>query len=119
LAIWEETSIPSFAELAGTEVTCDGKSFYPLLTNNSFKPREAAFVYYDPRWGKFVNVYRNQFVQTTDYKLYHDSILYDLKRDRLEQNPLNTDSLNKKVKKTYLFLKKELNKHPAWEQSEK
>ncbi|MCQ0112455.1 Sulfatase [Zhouia amylolytica] len=105
---------PTLAELTSTNVEADGKSFYPLLTGGTYQARKTAFVHYDPRWGKNVNRYRNQFVRSLGYKLYADGSLYDLTNDKLELNPLTIDSLNTDEQIIRTELVKELKRHPAW-----
>lgn len=113
---------PTLAEIAWTDLaseegavqTSDGRSFYSLLTGSSYEPRNTAFVHYDPRWGKNVNRFRNQFVRTLDYKLYADGRFFDLRSDVLEQKTLSPDSLNQSESKAYQLLQKELEKHPAF-----
>lgn len=106
---------PTLAELCGTEALSDGKSFYPLLCGENYQAREIAFVHYDPRWGKNVNQYRNQFVRTLDYKLYPDNRFFDLTRDKLEKNPIPYDSLQKEQLIIRTNLENELKKHPKWQ----
>ena len=74
----------------------------------------APFVHYDPRWGDFVNKYRNQFVQTIDYKLYQDGSFYNLEEDLLEQNPIKDSILTKQEIQIKEKLVDELNKHPIF-----
>jgi len=105
---------PTLAEVAGKEVTCDGKSFYPLLTGSDYEPRKTLSVHYDPRWSNDVNQFRNQFVRTLDYKLYIDGRFFDLSNDLQEKNPLSADSLTPKEKEAFILLKNELDKHPVW-----
>jgi len=105
---------PTLADLTGNDAESDGKSFYPLLIGGDYQPRKTAFVHYDPRWGKNVNKYRNQFVRTLDYKLYPDSSFYHLTEDKLEKNPLSSDSLNPEEVVVKMALEEELKKHPAW-----
>ena len=104
---------PTFADIAGKEVKCDGKSFYPLLTGTNYQPRKTVFVHYDPKWGKRVNQYRNQFVRTLDYKLYRGGQFFNLPNDILEKNPLHLDSLSEKTRAVKSGLIKELDKHPV------
>jgi len=104
----------SFAEIVDKEVDSDGKSFYPLLTGGDYKPRTTAFVHYDPRWGKNVNRYRNQFVRTLDYKLYQDNKLYNLNADIKEELPISFNSLKDNEEIILNNLKTEMKKHPKW-----
>ena len=103
---------PTFAESIAKEVESDGKSFYPLLTGKKYKPRKTVFVHYDPKWGKRVNQYRNQFVRTVDYKLYQDGKFFNLNKDILEDSPLVQDSLLVNELKIKVMLEGQLKKHP-------
>jgi len=105
---------PTMADIIGIQVNTDGKSFYPLLLGAPYAPRKTAFVHYDPRWGKGVNQYRNQFVQSTAYKLYSDGKFFHLRNDILENNPLHPDSLNKAQSEIFKVLNDELITHPVW-----
>ncbi|MFV0268400.1 MAG: sulfatase-like hydrolase/transferase [Draconibacterium sp.] len=105
---------PTLAELTEMDIESDGKSFYPLLTGDTYQPRKTAFVHYDPRWGDYVNRHRNQFVRTLEYKLYPDSRFYNLTTDKLEKNPLNSDSLSNNELNVRTALENELKKHPKW-----
>ena len=90
-----------------------GRVFIPLLIGATQKPRETAFVHYDPKWSKNVNRYRNQFARTVDYKLYQNGKFFNLSKDILEKNPLNADSLTEKELLIKTTLENELKKHPA------
>ncbi|MEN8124187.1 MAG: sulfatase-like hydrolase/transferase [Bacteroidota bacterium] len=105
---------PTLADIANTEAKSDGKSFYPILVGEKYHPRETAFVHYDPQWGKNVNQYRNQFVRTLRYKLYQNGSFFDLTNDKLEKNPLNTDSLEPDQVIIRTTLENELERHPKW-----
>ncbi|MCE4565174.1 sulfatase-like hydrolase/transferase [Maribellus sp. CM-23] len=105
---------PTLAELTETDIESDGKSFYPLLTGDTYQPRKTAFVHYDPRWGDYVNRHRNQFVRTLEYKLYPDSRFYNLTSDKLEKNPLNPDLLSNDELIIRTALENEFKKHPKW-----
>ncbi|MDA1120192.1 MAG: sulfatase-like hydrolase/transferase [Bacteroidetes bacterium] len=105
---------PTLADIAGKEVKSDGRSFYPLLKGTNYDPRTTAFVHYDPKWGANVNMFRNQFVRTVDYKLYQDGKFFDLAQDKLEKRPLNIDSISKKEIEIHSALSSELKKHHAW-----
>lgn len=105
----------TLSDIVNQEKEDDGKSFYALLKGDSHKPRTSAFVHYDPKWGKGVNQYRNQFVRTLDYKLYQDGKFYNLKEDILEEHHLSEDELTEEERKIKLFLEKEMMKHPNFE----
>ncbi|MET2985019.1 sulfatase-like hydrolase/transferase [Aureibaculum conchae] len=108
----------TFSDIAAKEVATDGKSFYPLLTGKEYQGRKTAFVHYDPKWGKNVNRYRNQFVRTLDYKLYPDGKFFNINNDKLEKIPLPTDSLMVNEKSIKTTLESELKKHPEWDKNE-
>lgn len=104
---------PTFADIAGVESDVDGTSFYNLLRGLKYTPRETAFVHYDPRWGQRVNQYRNQFVMTTEYKLYQDGKFYNFREDRLEEAELGA-ALSDDEQVLRKELEKEIEKHPDW-----
>jgi arylsulfatase A len=105
---------PTLADIVDIEAESDGKSFYRLLTGKKLKTRTTAFVHYDPRWGDNVNKYRNQFIMTTDYKLYQDGRFYNISSDIREKHPLDSDSLDKNEIKIKSRLEDELKNHPQW-----
>lgn len=113
---------PTFAEIAGTELAevpgtdmeVDGKSFYPLLTGEAYEERSTVFVHYDPRWGTSVNQYRNQFVQSASYKLYQDGKFFNLSSDILEKHPLAPEQLTDNETEIREALRQELKRHPVW-----
>lgn len=105
---------PTFADITQIEVQSDGISFLPLLNGKRHEPRETAFVHYDPRWGKRVNQYRNQFVRSSDYKLYQDGKLFELSNDKLEKYPLDTNTLSISEIEARALLENELANHPNW-----
>jgi arylsulfatase A len=101
----------TFAELLGAETTeeIDGESFLnALLDPTNHSERSSVFVHYDPRWGKNVNRHRNQFAQTTEFKLYRDSTFYNLLEDPLENNPIPLDGLSSTARIEYLRLQQAL-----------
>ena len=106
---------PTLADIVDRKVDSDGTSFYSLLAGKKHRPRTAAFVHYDPRWGDRVNQYRNQFIMTSDYKLYQDGKFYNISSDVREKHPLDSGSLDKNEIKTKSDLEKELKKHPGWD----
>lgn len=106
---------PTLADIADKQADSDGKSFYHVLIGKKHKPRNTAFVHYDPRWGESVNQYRNQFIMTTDYKLYQDGKFFNITNDLREKHPLHADSLDENETKTKLYLESELKTHPYWE----
>jgi arylsulfatase A-like enzyme len=81
--------LPTLAEIAGAKppagVTIDGQSFAPQLRGQKGKPREWIFCHYDPRWANFKFT---RYAQDKQYKLYHDGMFFDYRRDPLEQSAL-------------------------------
>ncbi len=109
---------PTLADIVGKQVKSDGKSFYPLLANANYQSRETAFVHYDPRWGERVNQYRNQFVQTVDYKLYQDGKFFNVANDPREEKPLHEALLSETEIKVRSHLELEMKQHPKWKSEE-
>jgi arylsulfatase A len=106
---------PTFADLIGQEVQSDGLSFLPLLKGEIFSGKETCLVHYDPKWGKRVNQYRNQFARTLDYKLYQDGRFFNLNKDALEATPITDKLLTKEEQKIKAQLQNELNHLSKWE----
>jgi arylsulfatase A len=98
----------TLADLTGVHADTDGHSFLPLLEGREYRERETVKVFYDPRWGAFVNRYKNSFAQTADYKLYQDGSFYKLGSDILEQEKLVKQDLDPEGLKVYQKLKGEL-----------
>ena len=103
----------TLADLTDRQVETDGISFLPLLEGQPFRGRESAQVYYDPRWSNGVNLHRNHFVQTTEYKLYQNGSFYNLEHDVMERHPMATCELNSKQKSIFDKLHKELLADPG------
>lgn len=103
---------PTIADIVDQEVSVDGESFYPLIAGEKHLPRKSVFVRYDPRWNENTNRFRGQFARTVDYKLYADGNFYNVANDKLEESPLDADSLKAQEKSIKRMLKKELSKHP-------
>jgi arylsulfatase A len=78
--------LPTLAEIAGAKppagVTIDGHSFAPQLRGQKGNPREWTYCHYDPRWANFKFT---RYAQDKQYKLYHDGMFFDYRRDPLEQ----------------------------------
>lgn len=106
---------PTLAEIAGQEVQSDGQSFLPLLKGEAYEAPQSLMVHYDPQWGNYVNQFRNRFAQTTDYKLYQDGKMYDLKKDPLEQSPISREQMTDQIQTVQQHLQGLLDQAPAWE----
>ena len=102
----------TFSHLLNSNKSSDGYSFLPLLKGQKFESRKTAFVHYDPRWNKWVSQHRDQFVRSKEYKLYQSGEFYNLTKDIMEEQPLDTKSLNPDQKIVYDQLLNELKKHP-------
>ena len=102
----------TFADIVDKDVESDGKSFYSLLSGEDDQERETAFVHYDPRWGKNVNKFKNQFARTVDYKLYQDGRFFKLENDILEKTPMHVDSLSAEELRIKENLENEIKRHP-------
>lgn len=85
--------LPTLAELAGESVPkaygIDGRSFAPQLLGEKSDPREAVFVWYDPRpgWDK-QKFGRSVFALDKRYKLFDDGRLFDVQGDALREVPV-------------------------------
>lgn len=104
---------PTLAEIAGQEVPSDGRSFYPLLIDSTYIPRETTFMHFIPKGKEGPDNYRHQFVRTKEYKLYRKGTFYHLAVDTLEQFPLPLDSLTEAQAEILRTLQVELNRHPG------
>jgi arylsulfatase A len=109
--------MPTFAEIVHADLETDGLSFLPLLRGEEYKPKEAMFMHYDPRWGANVNKYRNQFARTKEYKLYQDGKFYYLPDDVLEDKPLQDSLLTDEQKSVMRHLQNLINQAPEWIES--
>ena len=103
---------PTLADLVGRKVCSDGISFLPLLEGKKYDAREFARVYYDPRWGDWVNQHRNSFIQNMDYKLYQDGHFFRQKEDPLEMHPVPMEQLQAEEKELANRMRKELFRVP-------
>jgi len=72
----------------------DGRSFLPQIKGEKGNPREWIFCDYNPKWGRFM---KNRYAQTKEWKLYDDGRFYDMKKDLLEQNPIQHDQIPENV----------------------
>ena len=101
--------LPTLAEVTGARppagVTVDGRSFAPQLRGQKGEPREWIFCHYDPRWANFQFA---RYAQDKQFKLYHDGVLYDYRRDPLEKNPLAPASLTPAQEKSRQKLQRAL-----------
>ena len=100
---------PTFAEIIAVPVQSDGRSFLHVFEDMAASDRASLFVHYDPRWSNRVNQFRNQFAQTTRYKLYRDGSFYDFEEDPLEAHPLTVADSTSGIK---IMLQNVLDKMP-------
>jgi hypothetical protein len=82
------TDVPLIAQWKGSIPA--GKVNQDLIDFTDFLPTLAIFCHYDPRW---LNFQFSRYAQDKQYKLYHDGVLYDYRRDPLEKSPLAQTSL--------------------------
>ncbi len=108
--------LPTFADAANTETPdiVDGKSFYNLIANEEYKPRETVFVHYYPNTQK-ISERSGCFTRTASYKLYTDGRFFDMVNDKWEKKPLNTNDLKTQQQTIYNLLKKELSTKTIWD----
>jgi arylsulfatase A len=108
--------LPTFAEAARGELPegIDGKSFYKLLTNEPYQPRESVFVHYYPN-PQTVSNRAGCFARTVEYKLYSTGKFFDMKNDKWEKNVLDINSLSESQKTVYKQLKAEIDSKPIWD----
>ncbi len=97
--------LPTIAEAAGIPIPeyADGKSIYPLLSNEKQASRETVFIHYDPLKRGKDNAWYGRFVRNKTYKLYSDNRFYNVSKDSEEKNPIPDSKLTEKE----LFLKEQ------------
>ncbi len=108
--------LPTFAESANIPVgdDIDGKSFFKLINNQDYKPKESIFIHYWPRTHK-IEKKNGCFARTVDFKLYSTGDFFDMANDKWEKNPLNIATLNRHEKDVYLMLQAELKNRDIWD----
>jgi arylsulfatase A len=108
--------LPTFAEAANakTPEDIDGKSFYKLLANKKYTPRESVFVHDYPN-PQTTSKRAGCFARTVDFKLYSTGKFFDMKNDKWEKSSLNVDKLNSKQKEIHKMLKAELDAQEIWD----
>lgn len=107
--------LPTFAEAAGISIPklAEGKSFYPLLTNNKQEVRETVFIHYDPLKKVSNKQWFGRFVRNKTYKLYSDNRFYNVSNDSEEKNPIPDSKLTEKELLLKEKFQAELNSAPA------
>lgn len=92
--------LPSLLDLSGKDLNelsgsapMDGISFYPQLKDPDYsgEVREWVFCHYAPNWGNFTP---RTFVYDTHWKYYADGEIFDLRKDPLENRPLEFKNLD-------------------------
>lgn len=80
--------LPTIAEAAGltlpSDLTIDGRSFFPQLRGEQGKPREWIYCWYSRDGGEQAH---REFAATTRFKLYRDGTFFDLEDDPDETSP--------------------------------
>ena len=102
----------TFADIIKLDVNTDGISFLPVLEGNTHPLRKANLIHYDPKWGKNVNRYKNQYAHTHKYKLYRDGRFYNLEKDVLEQAPMSDLSTDEQSAR--MTLQSVIDMAPEW-----
>ena len=83
--------LPTLCDVAGIApetFKADGKSLFPLITNELDKIQDEVLIHYTPRWGNW-SKFHSRWVMNGEYKLYQDGRFYNTKTDVLEKNPLS------------------------------
>lgn len=108
--------LPTFAETVNAKIPgdIDGKSFYKLIANKDYNPRESVFIHYYPN-PQTVSKRSGCFARTVEYKLYSTGQFFDMKNDKWEKSPMDINSLNENQKVVYNKLKAELENKPIWD----
>ena len=111
--------LPTFAEAANAKLPddIDGKSFYNLLANKTYTPRESVFIHYYPN-PQTISKRSGCFARTVEYKLYSSGQFFDIKNDKWEKKPLDINLLNDNQKEIYNQLKTEIDDKPIWDFNE-
>ncbi|MCH5598374.1 sulfatase-like hydrolase/transferase [Niabella ginsengisoli] len=97
---------PTFLEIAGksdNQAGLEGTSLYGQFIGKPGPKRDWIFCHYDPKWGKYT---RKVFAQTTDWKVYENGNIFNLKADPDELNNLKESSLKPNDATTIGMLKK-------------
>ena len=104
--------LPTLLAAVGAEppIPSDGRSFWPQLCGQDGSPRESLFCYYCPRPEKTPPV---RFARDQRWKLYGDGRFFDVKRDPLEQQPLDTDSLDRNAESAWKQLTQAIAEMPT------
>ncbi|MDX1285918.1 MAG: sulfatase-like hydrolase/transferase, partial [Draconibacterium sp.] len=108
--------LPTFADAAGTSIPEDinGISFYNLISNQDYDPRESIFIHYWPRTQELSDR-AGCFARTINYKLYSTGEFFDMKNDKWEKTPLDINSLNEKQEQVYQMLKTKIENENIWD----
>ena len=106
--------LPTLVELAGATIPedTDGRSFAPLINGENQQERKTIFVHYDPLKGGGAERWYGRFVRNKVYKLYNDGRFYNVKKDKLEKNPIPKDKLTKNEIQFWEIFQSELDKAP-------
>jgi arylsulfatase A len=92
--------LPTLCDAAGinpSQYKTDGKSFIPIITNDTENIQDEIFVHYSPRWGNW-GKFHSRWVMNDGYKLYRDGRFYNTAKDSLESSPLPDSKLSEKEK---------------------
>lgn len=107
--------LPTFAEAVGVNIPedIDGKSFYNLIANKEYTPRESIFIHYWSRPQELSNR-AGCFARTEEYKLYSTGEFFNMKTDKWEVSPLDVSLLNEEQKEIHDMLKSKIDAENVW-----
>jgi arylsulfatase A-like enzyme len=90
--------LPTLVDVAGVGIPdgleVDGMSFLHRLRREPGPGREWVFCHYRPRWGRWGDA---RYVHDTDWKLYEDGRVFNIRTDPLEETPLDPHALGDEV----------------------
>lgn len=113
--------LPTLAEVAGASIpsNIDGRSLYPLLTNQGIEDRDHILIHYDPKRKPDPKRPIGRFVRNEIYKLYTDDRFYHIPSDKLEKDPLADAELTEQQKNIKSELQAVLDQYPKWDYTQK
>lgn len=87
--------LPTVCDVAGadvpSELTIDGRSFYPQLTGKPGEPRDSIYCWYAQHGGP---VAKHEFAMSKGLKVYRDGRVFDLTQDPFEDRALEASGLS-------------------------
>lgn len=111
--------LPTFLDASGgnnyPNPPLDGRSFLPQIRGEVGNSREWAFCHYDPNvaFGGF-QLNAGRWARDQRFKLYEDGKFFDVSKDRLETNDLQSESLPQDAEQAKAKLSDALQSMPGW-----